>query len=152
MPKVGVDLSSIEQFEALPPGKYECIIESVTYIAESKASKQPNLKWQLAVAEGEFENRKLFMNTSLVPKALWKLQQVFEGLGLPHDTKVDIDYDEDTNELIEPNLIGLACLCDVGVQQIPGTKRSSNTVDSIIGSNALSSTAGNNKKGGRKYQ
>lgn len=149
MPKVNVDLSNVEKREALPSGKYECIISSVKYTI-SRDSGEPNIKWEFTVAEGEHESRKLFMNTSLQPKALWKLQQVFEGLGLPSNTASELDFDDETNELMEPNLLAKAVLVTATADRVyQGRKQ--NDVQSIVGSDQLIGSKTSGKSGKRNY-
>jgi len=157
MTKVNVDLSNVKEFEALPAGKYEAIIESVQHGMSQEG--KPTLKWTFAVAEGEYTGRKLFMNTSLQPQALWKLKATFDGLGLSTEdaegnpTAIDLDVDDETNELTEPNLIGVAVLLTVSADRM-WKNRKQNDVDDIVASSVLAgagaATAPGTSKDGKK--
>ncbi len=149
-PKVSVDLSNVPSFEPLPAGKYECIIEEVKY-GLSKASSQPKLSWVFAVAEGEFEGRKIFHTTSLQPKALFSLQKLLSGLGLPSDAALEIEYDEETEEVTEPNVIGVAVLATVTKGMYDG--RANNSIESVVASSVLTGAGGKKATAGKpKFQ
>lgn len=72
-----VDLNSVEDatFEVLPRAMYLCEVDSLEF-TYSQNSGNPMWTWTLAVAEGEFEGRKLFFHT------------VFAGNGLPRTKQV----------------------------------------------------------------
>lgn len=151
MPKISVDLSNVASREPLPVGKYECIVESIKY-GLSKASQQPTLNWVFSVAEGEHEGRKVFANTSLQEQALFKLKDFLEGFGIESGEEVDIEWDEDTSEVVEPNLIGVAVLIDLGIGEPYNGKRN-NDIKSLVASSLLTATpAKNGAKGGKKFQ
>lgn len=72
-----IDLNSVEdqQFEVLPRGMYNCVVDSLEF-GYSQNSGNPMWTWTLAVAEGEYEGRKLFFHT------------VWQGAGLPRTKAV----------------------------------------------------------------
>jgi hypothetical protein len=78
--------SNTNSYEPVPAGKYETTIFDVQ--AETVKSGQnagkPRWKVQLKIAEGEFENRRLFVLIPLyVAGDFWKTQSFFESLGFP---------------------------------------------------------------------
>ena len=68
-------------FEPLPEGEYEVVVETVE-VRESGSSDNDYLSWELKVLDDEFEGRRLWMITSLGPKALWKLKDTLIALGV----------------------------------------------------------------------
>lgn len=146
MPNVSLDMSNVQQRTALPKGDYECIISSVKY-GLSKAENKPTIYWEFTVAEGESEGRKFFMSTSLELDALWKLQQVFEGLGLDPKYAGELEFDDDTNLIVEPNIIGLPVLCSV-VADREWQGRKQNDVVKVQSASQI--TGGANGKSGKK--
>jgi hypothetical protein len=75
-------------FEPLPENTYLAVPEEVTM--EPGGANGPYWKWTFKIAEGqEYAGRKLFMNTSLSEKALWKLKETFEAFGVSTDTDTD---------------------------------------------------------------
>lgn len=78
-------------FDALPPGPY--IGQLVDVKTDNEGPSGAYWRWEFdVVAPEEFENRKLWVNTSLSDKAVWKLKEVFDAFG--HTT------DSDTDDLI----------------------------------------------------
>jgi hypothetical protein len=77
---MALDMSGVsEGFEALPPGRYEAVITDVT---AKQGSKAPYLNWELTIAEGEFEDRKLWLMTSLAPQALFGIKNLMRAAGI----------------------------------------------------------------------
>jgi hypothetical protein len=80
-----LDFSGVKDFEAMPPGAYHVAITNVSL--EDPKNPKPDqpvyqyYKWELTVQEGEFEGRKLWMNTSLNPKGLFKLKELMVACG-----------------------------------------------------------------------
>jgi hypothetical protein len=92
--------SSNTSYEPVPAGKYETTIFDV--VAETVKSGQnagkPRWKVQLKIAEGEFENRRLFVLIPLyVAGDFWKTQSFFESIG--YSVKGDFNVPE-TNEVL----------------------------------------------------
>ncbi len=129
MVKVAVDFSEVESFEAIEEGEYPVVIEQVEYVEPASEDKYPYLNVQLEISEGEHEGRKLWTILSFSPKALWRMKEVFENLGLPVD-EVEFEVDEDTNYVTEPELVGIPCLAVVSIEPYDGKDR--NRVDNLI--------------------
>jgi len=111
MAKVTVDFSEAESFEAIPDGEYPVVIAEAE-LRESKSSDYPYINLTLEVAEGEHEGRKLWATASLHPKALWRTKELFENLGLEGES-LDLDVDEDTNAILEPEFVGMPAIAVV---------------------------------------
>lgn len=92
MAKISADFSGVNPNEALPEGDYELIVDEVSV---EEGEKGQYLRWIYKVAEGEYEGRKLFDNTSLAKKALWRLRGVLVALGfsVPQGS-MDVDLDD----------------------------------------------------------
>jgi len=157
MAKLTVDFSDAESFDAVPAGEYPVVVIEVE-VRESQRSEHPYLNWELEITEGEATGRKLWMMTSLSPKALWRLQQVFENLGLPQD-EVELEVDDDTGLVTEPELAGLPAVAPVTNEVYEGRERA--RVETLLAyedpatqkkgtAKGKSSAKGETKSGGRK--
>lgn len=80
--RIKVDFSSVsdEEFEPLPPDAYECEVYDVE--KRNTESGNPYLAWTFKVVEGQYKGRHLWLNTSLLPQALWKLRAILKRLGV----------------------------------------------------------------------
>lgn len=129
MARVSVDFSQVEEFEPLPKGEYTVLVEQVEYREAQSEDKFDYLNWELSVSEeGEFKGRKLWFISSFSPKALWRLKQILENLGVYEDD-LEIDYDEDTMMVTDPELTGLPALATVSTRPYEG--RVQNNVDAL---------------------
>lgn len=138
MPRITVDFSDVEDFEALPKGDYQAVIAKAEYRDfPEEPDRHPYINLEMDVSDGEAKGRKLWSILSFSPKALWRMKQVFENLGIYMD-ELDIDVDEDTNAVLSPELVGLPVICSVSRRVYEG--REQNQVDAITSPDA--------KKGG----
>lgn len=121
MAGVKINFAEVESsFEPLPEGRYECVIEKVE-VRDSKSSDNDYLNWELNVLDDEYEGRKLWMITSLSPKALFRLKDVFLALGvIEEDEELDLEWEDDVDIqqqegplVTNPELEGLACIAVV---------------------------------------
>ena len=136
MPKFQLNLTDTS-FEVLPEGTYEATIETVE-LKQAQHSEYPYLNWQFTLVDPEHVGRKLWMTTSLNPKAAWKLGQTFEALGVIEPTAnaeggvqdVEIEVDDDSKLLTEPDVIGETCMIAVSLDKYQG--RDVNRVDAIV--------------------
>jgi len=161
MAKVNVDFSDVESFEAIEDGEYPVVIEQVEYVEPASEDKYPYLNVTLEISEGEHEGRKLWTIWSFSPKALWRMKQVFENLGLPID-EVEFEVDEDTNYVTDPEIVGLPAIAVVTTESYEGKDR--NRVDNLLSSDtpaqgekkskgkAKAEANGKAKKSGRKFK
>lgn len=127
MTKLNIDLSQVKEFDLLPKGKYPAIVEELE-LRESQNGNQ-YLNWKFAFTEGDNEGRVQYMMTSLKPKALFRAKAVFVALGIKEPT-FDIEVDDDTNVVTNPQLIGTPCIIDLGIEVYEGQKR--NYIVSIL--------------------
>lgn len=114
MAKVTVDFSQVEEFEPLDKGEYDGVILKGTFVEPAEADKYPYINVEIDMSEvPEGASAKVWIIWSLSPKALWRMKQDFENLGLPSD-EIDIDYDEDTMLVSEPEIAGMpvVVVCD----------------------------------------
>lgn len=107
MPKVKVNFADIEDFEALPEGVYSAVIEKVEYREPKEKGKAPYLNVEYTVSEGEFESRKLWEVLSWSPKALFRMRDFFLAFGF-EDGAYELDIDDESNLLLDPDLVGYA--------------------------------------------
>lgn len=90
--------------EALAEGTYEARLTSV--IAKNAASSgNPMWVWEFEVVDEPYVGRKLWVNTVLTEKAMWKVGEMFAAFR--------VDTDTDTDELI-----GETCLLQVSQRKI----------------------------------
>lgn len=73
-------------FEPLPEGVYPAKLEDVTV---KEGPRGDYWSWEFSIVGGEFNNRKMWVSTSLAKNALWKLKEVFDAFGA--DTGTDTD-------------------------------------------------------------
>lgn len=79
MPQLVIDFSEIPDND-IPEGEYDAVIGNIEY-RQSQSSEFGYLNWEFQIDDGEYRGRKLFMMTSLSPKALWNLKTQFTVLG-----------------------------------------------------------------------
>lgn len=96
---ISVDFEGVKAFKTIPEGSYVVEVSEVTQ--ETSSTDNDMLKWTFEVTEGKYKGSKLWINTSLVKAALFKLREVLEGLGLEvPDDVMDLDLDD---------VVGLSC-------------------------------------------
>lgn len=131
MPFINVNLSDVDSFEPMPEGEYDIEVDKVE-VRMNKAGDGLYLNWELVVLDGDFENRKLWMITSLKQTALFRLKQVFEDMDLidADDEEVEIEYDDDVEptpqggpRLLYPEAEGLEGIARVKNEMYDGRER-----------------------------
>jgi hypothetical protein len=93
---LNLDFSSVPSREPLEEGMYNLTVASVEETISS--NNNPMLKVEFDV-EGVEGSRKLWDNFVLTPKALWKLKEFFNAMGI------------DTSEIVEMDVTELAGQC-----------------------------------------
>jgi hypothetical protein len=135
----GFDANSVEpakDFEVLPPGKYNVIVEE----SEVKATKSGNghyLKVACAVVDGEFQNRKLWANFNIDnPSAQAQQIGLSQLAGLCKAVGIGVIQDEQ-------ELVGKTVVASVKVKTDKDSKEQSNDIKAWIayGSNSDYSAA-----------
>jgi len=138
MAGIRVNFAEVEGgFEPVPEGTYEVIVEDVE-VRESKSSDNHYLNWRFRILDEEYEGRFLWNITSLSPRALFRLKDVFLALDvIEENDEVSIDWEEDVDittsegqRLIEPEVEGLACCLVVRIEPWEGKDR--NRVTAIL--------------------
>jgi hypothetical protein len=112
MARKSVDFSDVQGFEPLEKGEYAVMFEKLEMREAQEADKYDYINVELTVTEPGFEGRKLWMNWSFSPKALWRMKQSLENLGLPAD-QIDVEYDDDTMQVTTPELVGMPAIATV---------------------------------------
>lgn len=88
---LNLDFSSVPSREPLEEGVYRLQIEQVEETTSSTGN--PMLKVTYAVQDVEGQ-RKLWDNYVLIDKALWKLKELFDALGIDTSSVVVMDVQE----------------------------------------------------------
>jgi len=117
MTRVSINFGEVEGgFEAVPEGTYMVEIEKVE-CRQSKSSEHDYLNWEFKIIDDEdHEGQHLWMITSLSPRALFRLKDVFEALDVLED-EMNLDFDDDVDitptagpRMLEPDVEGLQCM------------------------------------------
>ncbi len=139
-----VNFAEVESgsFDPVPEGRYDVIIDRVE-VRESKSSDHNYLNWELKIADGEYEDRLLWMITSLSPRALFRLKDVFMALGVidGEEEDFDLDWEDDVDVtpkegplLTSPDVEGMAAVAVVTNEVYDNKER--NRVDDLLGADA----------------
>jgi hypothetical protein len=147
VPQVVIDFSEVSStFDPLPSGEYAVVVDKVE-LRESQSSDNPYLNWEFSVTEeGEFKDRKLWFITSFAPKALFRMKETFESLGVYQDS-MQFEIDDDTNELRSPEVVGLPGRAVVAVEPYQGQDR--NKVVNILPAEGAAPTGRSKASGGK---
>lgn len=118
-----LDFTKVPSNDPVPDGDYAIVVENVQWrqskdkIDATTGELSEYWNWELVVTDGPFEGRHLWTMTSLSDKAAFRLQQFLVNLRAiePDDKNVDPEYDEDTDQVIVPEIVGLT-----GVARVKG--------------------------------
>ena len=129
MARTTVDFSDVQEFSAIPKGDYPAVIVKAEYRGtETTGKEHPYINWEFDLTDGEFKGRKQWLVTSFSPKALWRLKDMMENLGVVEE-EIEFDYDEETGLITDPELVGLPCVLSVSKGMYQG--RETNNVDAV---------------------
>ena len=126
-----IDFSEVESsFEPLEEGWYDCLINRIE-VRESKSSEHNYLNWEFDVQDEDHEGRKLWMITSLSPKALFRLKDNLLALEIiEEDEELELEWADDVDItpqegplLTNPELDGLAVKVLVENEMYEGKER-----------------------------
>lgn len=130
-----IDFSGIPSNDPVPAGDYPVEVENVEWRqSKDKIDKETGelseyWNWEAVITDGPFQGRRLFFMTSLTKSALWKLRNVLVNLGAYRES-IEPVYDEDTKQVLEPELVGLTGVARVKMGSYKGEPRSE--VDKIL--------------------
>ena len=130
MPFFKVNFSDVESFEPLPEGEYGVEVDKIE-VRMNKAGDGKYLNWELVVIDGDYENRRLWLITSLKETALFRLKAIFEGLQVIQGGEdLELEYDNDVEpstkegpRLVDPDLEGLECVAVVNNEMYEGREQ-----------------------------
>jgi hypothetical protein len=107
-----VNLGAVEAFENVPTGTYLGQIDKIGYREAKEQGKFASLMVTYTVIEeGDFLGRKQSEFLSFSPKALYRMKLWFAKFGLGDVPEFDVD--DTTNELLEPDLVGVQVIFQV---------------------------------------
>jgi hypothetical protein len=112
VPVIPLDFSNVESFDSLPIGKYFCSIDKIELREATDPTKFGQLQVQYLVIDGEFLGRRQSEFLSLSPKAAFRLKKWLDHFAFEEEL-TGLDIDEDTNQLVDPDLVGVNCLVEV---------------------------------------
>lgn len=111
MGSLNLDFSNAEAPVRLKPGRYEAVVDHIE-VGQAEGKEHPYLRWVLTLTDEEFDGKEVKYITSLSPKSLWRLQENFQSFGLDAD-EYELEIDEDSNMLVDPDLSGELCIIKV---------------------------------------
>lgn len=129
MGRITINFSEVEGgFEAVPEGMYNVAIEKVE-VRESKSSDHDYLNWELSIQGDDYSGQRLWMITSLSPRALFRLKDVFQALDVLDD-EMALEWDDDVDVtptagpmLLEPDVVGMEAIAVVTNEVYEGKER-----------------------------
>lgn len=107
MPRVKVNFADVQDFEALPEGVYEAIVEKIEYREPKEQGKYPYLNVEYTITDEEFAGRKVWEVLTWNPKGLFRMRDFFAAFGYEQEDN-DLDIDDESNLLIDPDFTGEA--------------------------------------------
>lgn len=111
--KLKVNMEGVESFTRCPEGTWLARLKKIDMV-EIQGSGDDGLKAQFEVIKGSAKGNSVFETFSLAEKALWKLKQCLEAMGLKASGKLTLDLDK---------IEGKICLIDVIHDEYNGQKR-----------------------------
>lgn len=88
---LNLDFSSVPSREPLDEGVYQLRIAKVEETTSSTGNPMLKVEYDVMNVDG---NRKLWDNFVLIDKALWKLKELFDALGIDTSDIVEMDVQE----------------------------------------------------------
>lgn len=102
-----IDFSGVEtkNFDAIPAGSYKAKVTNYEVRESGPNAKNPGaqyINWEFTIQEGEYEGRKQWTNTSLLPQALFALKDMLAATG---KFEVDGELDFDPDDVVGADLV-----------------------------------------------
>lgn len=135
MTKVKVDMTDVESFTRCEEGKHPAVIKKIEL--KKNSSDDDMLVATVEVTAGESKGARVIDNYTLTAKALWKLKQVLESMGMKADGKLVLDTDK---------MLDKPVLIEVAHETYNGTVRAKIQSYSKVGSTPAPAAA----KGGKE--
>ncbi len=88
---LNLDFSSVPSREPLDEGVYGLRIAKVEETTSSTGNPMLKVEYDVTSVDG---GRKLWDNFVMIPKALWKLKELFDALGIDTSEIVEMDIQE----------------------------------------------------------
>lgn len=105
------DFTNVQgSYDPIPAGTYECTLFSCKQ--KTSQNGNPMLEWAFTVEAGDYEGRRVFTNTPLLPQTMWRLKNMLRGFEDVGDLDGEIDFEPE-------DLIGQAVLCKVSQRTTP---------------------------------
>ena len=121
MARIAYSQGDKSSFKVLPNGTYEFRITDVEQGVSSNGN--PQIKVKFEVVDGPYRGDTVTAWYSLVPKALWKVLQLVEALGIETEGTGEVDdKGEEIMAFDTDDLIGCLVSFDVGQREYNGRK------------------------------
>lgn len=106
---ITLNFSNVESknFDAIPNGAYEALVHDIeeTNVKNGANVGAPMWAVQFAINGGQYDNRRVFRNFTVIESSLWAIEQFLVAIGVDPQALKSTD-----GVTIEPsNLIGAAC-------------------------------------------
>ena len=112
-----IDMDAVEDvdFTPLPAGRYTAIVESELMKNGKNEPHNPYIAFTWLITGPNYMGRKIFQNCTLTEKSMWNLKATLKGLELPHNGKIEIEYDDASGVVTNPNAVGKVAYIDVSI-------------------------------------
>lgn len=110
--KKKLDFTNVESFAKAAEGRHR--VKIVEIDEQTSQGGDDMLVFVFEVIKGDSKGARVYENCVLTDKALWKLQQILQAIGIKCDGKVALDLDK---------LIGKVCEIDVFHEEYEGRTR-----------------------------
>lgn len=90
-------------FDAIPAGTYAAKVTDGEIRESGENAKNPGaqyINWEFTIQEGEYQGRKQWMNTSLLPQALFGLKGLLAATGRFSSDQIDGDLDFEIEQVL----------------------------------------------------
>ncbi len=125
--KVNLDGVDVNAFDPIPASTYKAFVTDGEVKESGPQSKNPGsqyINWEFTISEGTYENRKQWMNTSLLPQALFGIKALLQATGRFSEAQLSGEIDFDIADVI-----GSEVLIVVKIKEYNGEDR--NEVKSV---------------------
>ena len=127
-----INFSDVEDFTPMPGSEWYGVEVDKVEVRENKDGDAYYLNWELTVIDGDYENRKLWMISSLKDTALRRLKKTFQEMGVldTDDEEIELEWDDDMEPtpkagplLLYPDFEGMEASAFVKNEMFDGTER-----------------------------